>query len=656
MWLFLLASITAASAVAEGGAPPAPISIVFPPEGYTLPPLGGLRVLGLVSHHKAPFRVNGQPIKPYRTGAFLAYLPVVPGSNTFHCELDLPGGTTSLDRTFFVASPAPPLPASPPTIDLLALQPSEDLELRPGDWFTVTLRGSPGMTAEFQLGRGKPFPMVKINPSLYLYQGSYQVQPGDAFDSAEVRFVLKDDQGNSTAAAAKGRLSLRPGPPPVAMIEADGPVNIRTGPGSGFMMFPLPGTRVLVGGRQGAETKVLLSSHLSGWIKSSALQALPAGTAPPSAILHTIRTVPGQDSTSVHLGLTDTVPFLIEPEERPDAVRVRLFYTTGDTDWMVYSSSDPYVRELRWRQEESGTAVVTVLLHPDRILWGYHASWDGGALKLEFKHPPKLAKAGSVLKGRVIVLDPGHMPSQPGAVGPRGILEKDVNLGIAKALQGLLEKAGARPVMTRTGEEEVGLSERTQLAWKSRGELFLSIHNNNLPDGANPFAQPHGFSVFYYHPHSLELARTIHRSYLRRIPLPDEQLRYGNLLVARLTQMPSVLVESAYMTYPEQEALLASPVFQGRLARAMLEGVREFLEGERARQARETPIPIILSPPPMQEIDGPTPAAAGASPRAMLRPRASSPASARKPPPKPRSLGRAPGKTVQKNAKRRKGS
>jgi N-acetylmuramoyl-L-alanine amidase len=85
---------------------------------------------------------------------------------------------------------------------------------------------------------------------------------------------------------------------------------------------------------------------------------------------------------------------------------------------------------------------------------------------------------------------------------------------------------------------------------------------------------------------SLELAADVHHSYVKRIPLPDGKLRYGNLLVARTMEMPAILVESAYMPYPDEEVLLSTPSFQRKLARAILEGMREFLESERRRQRR----------------------------------------------------------------------
>jgi len=562
----------------------APISVLRPPEGLIHPATHSAWIMGSVIWPKRPFRINGTSVMPHPSGGFLAYLPITPGTFTFHCELDLPDGTTAfLNRTIFVLPPLQASSTAQTRIEPEMMQPDKDLELRPGDWLVVQMKGPPGGQAEFQIqGKRKRFPMAS-NP-LGIYKGAYQIQSDDLLESSEIYFYLTGPNKSSTWTRAKGKLTVRAGSPSVVAVKSNGVVNVRTAVGEGFFLYPPLGTKFLAVGRSGAETKVQLSPTLEGWIDTGTLQTLQAGTPPPHAILDVLRTSGTLDSTIVYLGLTDAVPFEIEPDDHLDALNIRLFYTSGGTDWMIYDSSDTYVQEVRWRQETSDTAVVTIRLDPRSKIWGWHASWEGGALKIELRHPPHFSAYGSVFAGRTIVLDPGHMPSAPGEIGPRGLLEKDANLAIAKALEHLLYREGAKPVMTRSGDDEVGLLERPRIAWENRGDIFVSIHNNGLPYGEDPFQRPAGFQIFYYYPMSLPLARAVHHSYLKRIPLPDGKLRYGNLLVARTTEMPAILVESAYMTYPEQEVLLATPSFQRKLAKAMLEGLRDFLESERKRQ------------------------------------------------------------------------
>jgi N-acetylmuramoyl-L-alanine amidase len=417
----------------------APINIVRPLEGLIHPAAHGAWIIGWVTHPKSPFRINNQPIKVHRLGGFLAYLPVTPGTFTFHCELDLPTGTTSFNRTIFVT---PPLQADPTTqtrIDPAPMQPAVDLDLKPGDWLIVEMKGTPGGQAEFQVqGKRKRFPMTETSHSLGIYKGAYQLQPDDLFESSKIYFYLTGPNKSSAWTAAKGKLTVQAGSPSVAIVKSNGIVNVRTDLGEGFFLYPPSGTKFLTVGHAGAETKVKLSPSLEGWVDSSALQTLPAGTPPPHAILDVLRTVSTPDSTIVYLGLTDNVPFQIEPSDHMDALSVRLFYTSGGTDWMVYDSTDTYVQGMHWRQETSDSVTVTLRLDPQSRLWGWHASWEGGGLKIELRHPPRLPVRGSVFAGRTIILDPGHMPSAPGEPGPRGIPEKDVNLAMAYGLLNLL--------------------------------------------------------------------------------------------------------------------------------------------------------------------------------------------------------------------------
>ena len=82
----------------------------------------------------------------------------------------------------------------------------------------------------------------------------------------------------------------------------------------------------------------------------------------------------------------------------------------------------------------------------------------------------------------VVVIDPGHGGPDYGARGASGLLEKDVVLQVARRVGRSLEKLGLRVVFTRTKDEFVSLPERTDIANRARGDLYLSIHANSAPD------------------------------------------------------------------------------------------------------------------------------------------------------------------------------
>ncbi|MBI3549309.1 MAG: N-acetylmuramoyl-L-alanine amidase [Elusimicrobia bacterium] len=559
-----------------------PISLVYPPEGMSAAAIPGELVYGAVNRPGARFTINGYPVKLHAKGGYLTYLPVVPGTFTFRCELAQPGSApATLERTIFVAAPPAPVPG-PAIIETASILPAEDAELRPGDWLIAQMRATPGVAAEFQVsGQRKKWPMAPIDPVLGVYRGAFQIQPTDSWEPAPIEFHLRSAEGKKFQAESRGRVAVRAPLLNVATVTGAN-VYVKTGPGEGYQITPPRGTPFVTTGRQGPDTRVWLSPSLSGWVPTAALSPAPAGTPPPQASLGTVRTTASGDSTFVHLGVGQIVPFSVDVDPDLGRLRVRLYYANGHTNWIIYDSSDAFVDQVTWRQVESGVVEALVKLSPKRRLWGYRADWEGGNLKLELRHPPKVAAAA--LSGRTIVVDAGHMPSAPGAVGPRGTQEMEANLGIARELEAQLKLAGAKVVMTRSGADEVALLERAKLAWEARGDVFVSVHNNTLPSGANPFRSAHGFSIFYHHPMSLDLARKVHRAYRRDVPLPDEGLRYGDLLVARITEMPSILTESAYVTFPDQEDLLATPSFRKKVAGAIVKGLKDFLDAERARQ------------------------------------------------------------------------
>jgi len=131
--------------------------------------------------------------------------------------------------------------------------------------------------------------------------------------------------------------------------------------------------------------------------------------------------------------------------------------------------------------------------------------------------------------------------------------------------------------MTRTGAAPVELGARVRLADSLDAELLVSIHNNALPDGVNPFTN-NGTSVFYNQPRSLPLARAIQRALVRRLGLRDLGVGRGDLALARPTWMPAVLCEGLFMTLPDQEAALRSREGQELYAKGVYDGITDYLK------------------------------------------------------------------------------
>jgi N-acetylmuramoyl-L-alanine amidase len=226
---------------------------------------------------------------------------------------------------------------------------------------------------------------------------------------------------------------------------------------------------------------------------------------------------------------------------------------------------------MRWRQISADELALTFELA--RPVWGYRARWERSDLVLDIRRPPRLS-ADDPLRGRLIAVDAGHPPG--GAMGPTGFREAEANLQVALEVQRLLQSAGARVLMTRTTDTPVDLWPRVAEAEQANADVLLSIHNNALPDGINPFTN-NGTSVYYNHPRSIALARAVQARLLERFGLRDLGIGRGDLALVRGTWMPSVLTEALFMMLPDQEAALRSREGSHRYAQAVVDGLRDYL-------------------------------------------------------------------------------
>ncbi|MBE0448249.1 MAG: N-acetylmuramoyl-L-alanine amidase, partial [Actinobacteria bacterium] len=178
----------------------------------------------------------------------------------------------------------------------------------------------------------------------------------------------------------------------------------------------------------------------------------------------------------------------------------------------------------------------------------------------------------------IIAIDPGHGGSQPGAVAKsNGLKEKDVNLAVALKLQKLLKAAGFEVVMTRSTDIYVGLSERAKIANDAEADIFVSIHHNSNVDSG-----PVGTSV-YYHPSSQDgalLAKSIQEELVKvcwdNALGKDRGIRSADFVVLRETIMPAVLCEAAFLSNPEEAALLATDGFRQKEAQGIFNGILKY--------------------------------------------------------------------------------
>jgi N-acetylmuramoyl-L-alanine amidase len=182
----------------------------------------------------------------------------------------------------------------------------------------------------------------------------------------------------------------------------------------------------------------------------------------------------------------------------------------------------------------------------------------------------------TVPRGRtIVVIDPGHGGSDPGAVGIGGLREAPTVLSIGTQVAQLLQQQGVQAVITRQGDRDVELEPRVQIAQQSNATLFVSIHANSI-DMSRP--EVNGLETYYYSDSGARLGRVIHNAVVQGTGMRDRGLRQARFYVIRNTSMPAVLVEVGFVTGSEDAARLSSPEGRNQLAQSIARGILQYIQ------------------------------------------------------------------------------
>ena len=191
------------------------------------------------------------------------------------------------------------------------------------------------------------------------------------------------------------------------------------------------------------------------------------------------------------------------------------------------------------------------------------------------------------LRGKIIVLDPGHGGTDPGTVGVGPTTESENVLAIAWELKAMLERAGAQVIMTRqndvspargtqfSGQQNGQLAARVAAANRSKGQIYVSLHNDWHDNSS-----VRGTSVHYYKSQDLRLAEALQKAVVSQIKPVDLGIQRSNFYVLRNTSIPAALVEVGFLSNPTEANLLAKPNYRLEVALGLLAGINAYFAEE----------------------------------------------------------------------------
>ena len=311
---------------------------------------------------------------------------------------------------------------------------------------------------------------------------------------------------------------------------------------------------LLIDGEKGGFYRVILGDNQHGWIAKTNVKQFSNFEITP-ATMSGYDYIDSDEFFTFIFHLDKKVPFEII-ENNPLLIK---FFNVKDNENNIYTMDLPLDEMMDGKK-----------------LIGYSGEYQGNDFVLKIRKPLQI-HTKKPLKNIKIAIDAGHGGNETGAIGCLGDKEKDINLSIAKFLEKDLTKKGAKVIMTRDDDIYIGLKDRVDIANREDAAIFISIHCNALPDGADPNKNT-GTSIYYYYNQAKPLADDIINSVVSELGINNDKVRQGSLAVVRNTNALSLLIETSYLINPQDNANLINLDFQEQYAKAITDALEKYIQ------------------------------------------------------------------------------
>jgi len=554
------------------------ITLIVPEQDTTITYSSTYRLSGSTAPGSKMF-LNDSLVDLYPNGVFAGLLQLKPGENSFIFTSIL-DSTNIITKNILIIRKTwelKPTPRDTLLIEDALHLPESDLILNSGEVLTFRIKGTPGCTAKF-LDKFEMTETTKLNPQATpgIYVGRYKVKSTDTIKTDKIFFTLTDSTGKKVIKYFNSSLTMIPALLPLtAITKGERPyLNYGLGKnrlGGAKLGFIRPGIHLRIIGKHGKQFKVLLAKDKTAWIPEN-LVTIDSLNSPATSLTGTM-TVWGNDSSDfVSLGLSTKLPYSSHVELNPTRIIVDVYGATSNTNWLIFRNTAKEIESVNYIQaSEEDFRIIIKTKH--NFIWGYSLDYNGSNLILALKHRPE----DFDIDNFVFAIDPGHGGRNNGAKGSTGVLEKNITFAIARNLKSLLEEEGAKVIMTREKDTLIYNSKRLQKVLKSDADILISIHANSIGLTTDP-RKTKGTATFYKYIQFAPLAKAIFKRMVETGLAPYGYVGKFNFTLNSLTELPNALVETAFLSNPEDEMKLLDENFRKLIAEKIMDGIEDFLD------------------------------------------------------------------------------
>jgi N-acetylmuramoyl-L-alanine amidase len=517
--------------------------------------------------------INQQAVKVYPTGGFAYQLDLIPGDTAFNLIVTSNENSLSKKISYSYSLLNPPDTVKTLGIEQIETFPQGKLYLQAGDKIKFKVKALTSCIVKAGNILLYELPLSQTAGMPGIYEGEYILQQTDNFQDYAFTVTITDKDGRIYTAKTKDSFFVFSPTTSNIAITKGRLAYLEYGLGDdrlgGAKIGYLDSNVVLnITGKIGPHYRVQLSKTRTAYIPDDLIEFLSKGTLTPESLTSNWKVYGDDKFDYVSVDLFERLPYQSFQLTDPSKIVVDIFGATNNTNWIKQFENVKEIKDVYYEQLEDDIFRITIeLKHPQQ--WGYKIYYEKNNLVIRIKHQPENLS----LKDLTIAVDAGHGGSNNGAVGPTGVYEKDLTLPIALKLQKTLQQEGATIIMTRTTEKYVDNHDRILFYRDSVPDLLLSIHLNSSEDPIHVS----GTSAYYRYVAFRPLSHFI---YKRMLELGLKE--YGNtgsfnFMLNSPTEYPNALIETLFLSNPEEEAKALDENFQQQMVDKIVLGLKDFL-------------------------------------------------------------------------------